>query len=108
MHASLSEFETFVMGLFIPLHTPSNLPPPRFASIGIIYLFKVRFIYYTCVIVKHAPISKGVRLFCVCTKLGLILKQTGEYIFCGYIFLFTSVCLNVRCTIYKTGIIDPN
>ena len=29
----------------------------------------------------ESPISKGIRFFCLCTMLGLIFKQTEDYIF---------------------------
>ena len=32
--------------------------------------------------IERAAVS-AIKLICLCTKLGLIFKQTGDYIFCG-------------------------
>ena len=73
----LSEFETLVMGIFVPAHTPPNPPPQDLFLLGSHISLKLQLLY-KC----HCLISKGIKLFCVYTKLGLILKQTGDYIFC--------------------------
>ena len=41
VHAPLLELETFVMGLFVPVHAPLESPTPRSLSARVIYLFIV-------------------------------------------------------------------
>ena len=77
--------------------------------IRVIYLFKVTVIIP--VSLSNCPISKGMRLSCVCTKLIHILKLGITSFVDNFVYkpiLLTSVCLNTRCTIYKAGIIHPN
>ena len=40
-HAPLSEFETLVMGIFVPAHAPPQSHTPRSVFTRVIYMFKV-------------------------------------------------------------------